>query len=139
MHNTNNEMNNNINNIGNNMNMMNNQNNFNQPNPYNNGMTVEINEMKNNAQDIIQKEEKNVDMSSLLSTTNKPENKFFVDLNVPLNMDSINPLDSQPPKVRNSVNEINKKIDELKIQGTNIYVDETDLGNSYQIIIRIDK
>ena len=139
MHNTNNEMNNNINNIGNNMNMMNNQNNFNQPNPYNNGMTVDINEMKNNAQDIIQKEEKNVDMSSLLSTTNKPENKFFVDLNVPLNMDSINPLDSQPPKVRNSVNEINKKIDELKIQGTNIYVDETDLGNSYQIIIRIDK
>ena len=70
-----------------------------------------INEVKNNAQDIIQKEEKNVDMSSLLSTTNKPENKFFVDLNVPLNMDSINPLDSQPPKVRNSVNEINKKIE----------------------------
>lgn len=114
MHNTNNEMN-------------------------NNGMTVDINEIKNNAQDIIHKEEKNVDMSSLLSTTNKPENKFFVDLNVPLNMDKINSLDSQPPKVRNSVNEINKKIDELKIQGTNIYVDETDLGNSYQIIIRIDK
>ena len=105
---------------------------------FNNGMNVDINEVKNNAQDIIQKEESTVDMSSLLSTTHKPENKFFVDLDVPLNM-NVNTLDSQPPRVKNSVNEINKKIEELKLQGTNIFKEETDLGNSYQIIIRIDK
>ena len=107
-------------------------------NKFNNGMTIDINEVKNNAQDIIQKEESTVDMSSLLSTNHKPENKFFVDLDVPINM-NVNVLDSQPPRVKNSVNEINKKIEELKLQGTNIFKEETDLGNSYQIIIRIDK
>ena len=119
----------------------NNINNNEQPTPQqnlvNNGMSVDINEIKNNAQDIIQKEEKNVDMSSLLAS-NKPENKFFVDLNVPDDM-NLNSLNSQPYKVKNSVNEINKKIEELKLQGTNIIKEEMDLGNTYQIIIRIDK
>lgn len=126
--------------IENNNNQINNeqQNTDNQFNTFNNGMMVDINEVKNNSQDIIQKEEKTVDMSSLLSTTNKPDNKFFVDLDVPINM-NLNTLDSQPPRVKNSVNEINKKIEELKLQGTNIFKEETDLGNSYQIIIRIDK
>lgn len=126
--------------IENNNNQTNNeqQNTTNQFNTFNNGMMVDINEVKNNSQDIIQKEEKTVDMSSLLSTTNKPDNKFFVDLDVPINM-NLNTLDSQPPRVKNSVNEINKKIEELKLQGTNIFKEETDLGNSYQIIIRIDK
>lgn len=126
--------------IENNNNQINNeqQNTTNQFNTFNNGMMVDINEVKNNSQDIIQKEEKKVDMSSLLSTTNKPDNKFFVDLDVPINM-NLNTLDSQPPRVKNSVNEINKKIEELKLQGTNIFKEETDLGNSYQIIIRIDK
>lgn len=126
--------------IENNNNQTNNeqQNTTNQFNTFNNGMMVDINEVKNNSQDIIQKEEKKVDMSSLLSTTNKPDNKFFVDLDVPINM-NLNTLDSQPPRVKNSVNEINKKIEELKLQGTNIFKEETDLGNSYQIIIRIDK
>lgn len=122
----------------NNQNMFNAQDNYYNQNTYNNGMMVDINEVKNNAQDIIQKEENTVDMSSLLSTTHKPENKFFVDLDVPLNM-NVNTLDSQPPRVKNSVTEINKKIEELKLQGTNIFKEETDLGNSYQIIIRIDK
>ena len=109
-----------------------------QNNTVNNSMMLDVNEIKNNAQDIIQKEEKQVDMSSLLSTTNKPENKFFVDLNMPedINLDS---LSSQPYKVKNTVNEINKKIEELKLQGTNIVKEEIDLGNTYQIIIRIDK
>lgn len=126
--------------IENNNNQTNNeqQNTANQFNTFNNGMMVDINEVKNNSQDIIQKEEKTVDMSSLLSTTNKPDNKFFVDLDVPINM-NLNTLDSQPPRVKKSVNEINKKIEELKLQGTNIFKEETDLGNSYQIIIRIDK
>ena len=122
----------------NNQNMFNAQDNYYNQNTYNNGMMVDINEVKNNAQDIIQKEENTVDMSSLLSTTHKPENKFFVDLDVPLNM-NLNQLDSQPPRVKNSVTEINKKIEELKLQGTNIFKEEADLGNSYQIIIRIDK
>ena len=107
-------------------------------NLFNNNMMIDINEIKNNAQDIIQKEEKQVDMSSLLSTTNKPENKFFVDLNVPEDT-NLNSLSSQPYKVKNTVNEINKKIEELKLQGTNIVKEEIDLGNTYQIIIRIDK
>ena len=107
-------------------------------NSYNNGMMVNINDIKNNAQDIIKKEENTVDISSLLSNTNKPENKFFIDLDMPSEI-KVNPLDSQPYKVKNSVTEINKKIDELKIQGINVVKEEVDLGNAYQIVIRIDK
>ena len=77
-------------------------------------------------------------MSTLLSSNNKPENKFFVDLDIPTNF-NMNPLDNQSPKVKNSVTELNKKIDELKLQGVNITKEETDLGSSYQIVIRIDK
>ena len=34
---------------------------------------------------------------------------------------------------------INKEISNLREKGTKIYKEEIDLGNSYQIIIRIDK
>lgn len=111
---------------------------FNSYNPTNNGMFVDINEIKNSAQDINKKEEKAPDLSTLLSSNNKPENKFFVDLDMPTNF-NMNPLDNQSPKVKNSVTELNKKIDELKLQGVNITKEETDLGSSYQIVIRIDK
>lgn len=106
--------------------------------PINNGMFVDINKLKNNAQDIMPKEENKVDMSSLLSNNNKPENKFFVDLNMPDDLNSNN-LDNLPYKVKNSVTEINKKIEELKLLGVNITKEETDLGSTYQVIIRIDK
>ena len=111
---------------------------FNSYNPTNNGMFVDINEIKNSAEDINKKEEKAPDLSTLLSSNNKPENKFFVDLDMPTNF-NLNPLDNQSPKVKNSVTELNKKIDELKLQGVNITKEETDLGSSYQIVIRIDK
>lgn len=111
---------------------------FNSYNSTNNGMFVDINEIKNSAEDINKKEEKAPDLSTLLSSNNKPENKFFVDLDMPTNF-NLNSLDNQSPKVKNSVTELNKKIDELKLQGVNITKEETDLGSSYQIVIRIDK
>ena len=109
-----------------------------QNNSFNNNMMVDINEIKNNSQDIIKKEENTVDISSLLSTTNKPENKFFVDLNMGEDIKQ-NTLVSNGDKIKNTANEINKKIEELKLQGINIVKEEMDLGNTYQIIIRIDK
>ena len=39
----------------------------------------------------------------------------------------------------NAVEVINKEISNLREKGTKIYKEEIDLGNSYQIIIRIDK
>lgn len=117
----------------------NNQNNINNQNSYNminNGMNVDINQMKNNAQDIIKKEEKSVNMETLLTSENKPENKFFIDLNMPDDFNTINIL---PEKVKNVKSEIDKKIDEFKLQGLSVTKQESDLGNTYQIIIRIDK
>ena len=111
---------------------------FNSYSSTNNGMFVDINEIKNSAEDINKKEEQTPDLSTLLSTNNKPENKFFVDLDIPTNF-NLNTLDNQPYKVKNSVTELNKKIDELKLQGVNITKEETDLGSTYQIVIRIDK
>jgi len=104
--------------------------------PINNGMNVDINQMKNNAQDIIKKEEPTTNMANLLSVDNKPENKFFIDLDIPEDFNSEPVL---PPKVKNAIDLINKQVEELKIQGTNITKQESDLGNTYQIIIRIDK
>lgn len=111
---------------------------FNSYNSTSNGMFVDVNEIKNSAEDINKKEEPTTNLSTLLSTNNKPENKFFVDLDIPTNF-NLNPLDNQPYKVKNSVSELNKKIDELKLQGVNITKEETDLGSTYQIVIRIDK
>lgn len=103
------------------------------PNNNNNGMSVDINDIKNNSQDIIKKEEPTKNISELLSNDNKPENKFFIDLNLPED------LNNSSDNISNSKEEINKVIDELKKKGINITKEEVDLGTSYQIIIRIDK
>lgn len=102
-------------------------------NNINNGMSVDINEIKNNSEDIIKKSEPTKDITELLSKDNKPENKFFIDLDIPEDMN--NSLD----KVSSSKEEIDKVIEELKKKGINITKEEVDLGSSYQIIIRIDK
>ena len=47
--------------------------------------------------------------------------------------------DQIPLKVKNAIDSINRKIDEIKLQGTMVFKEEKDLGNSYQITIRIDK
>ena len=100
----------------------------------NNSMNIDVNEIKNNAMDIIQKQEPTVNVSNLLSSE-KPENKFFVDLD----MQDANFEDQIPLKVKNAIDSINRKIDEIKLQGTMVFKEEKDLGNSYQITIRIDK
>ena len=100
----------------------------------NNSMNIDVNEIKNNAMDIIQKQEPTVNVSNLLSSE-KPENKFFVDLDMP----DANFEDQIPLKVKNAIDSINRKIDEIKLQGTMVFKEEKDLGNSYQITIRIDK
>ncbi len=102
-------------------------------NNINNGMSVDINEIKNNSEDIIKKSEPTKDITELLSKDNKPENKFFIDLDIPEDMN--NSLD----KVSSSKEEIDKVIEALKKKGINITKEEVDLGSSYQIIIRIDK
>ena len=100
-----------------------------------NNLNVDINQIKNNAQDIIQKPEPSVDISNLMSSE-KPENKFFVDLGIP-NQTS---FESEIPfRVKNAIDSINRKVDEIRMQGTSISKEEKDIGSSYQIIIRIDK
>lgn len=100
---------------------------------------VDINQIKSTAQDIREEQKPLADIDNLMkSETPKPDNKFFVDLN--LNTDDfIDVEDKGSPKVRTVVDRINKSIEELKLQGNNIYKEEQDLGNAYQIIIRIDK
>lgn len=104
--------------------------------PTNNSMNVDINQLKNNAQDIVQREESRPDVSNLLSSNPKSENKFFIDLDMPADFNATNNL---PFKITKSINEINKKLEELKLQGINIIKEETDLGDSYQIVLRINK
>lgn len=102
-------------------------------NNINNGMLVDINEIKNNSEDIIKKSEPTKDITELLSRENKPENKFFIDLDIPEDMSN------STDKVSSSKEEIDKVIEELKKKGISITKEEVDLGASYQIIIRIDK
>ena len=104
---------------------------------FNNGMNVDINQIKNNAQDIILKEEKPVNAPNLMSSdSSRPENKFFMDLNVP---DDMTKKETLPYKVQSAVDLINRRIEEIKLQGTFITKEEKNLENSYEIIIRIDK
>lgn len=105
---------------------------------YNNGMNVDINQVKNNAQDIIQKEEKPVNVPNLMSTdASKPENKFFVDLDIP--DDLISKKEPLPFKIQSAIDSINRRIEDIKLQGTRIKKEEKDLGDAYEIVIRIDK
>ena len=106
--------------------------------PFNNGMNVDINAIKNSAQDIIQKEEKPANVPNLMSSdSSRPENKFFVDLDIPDDMSmKSEPL---PFKVQSAVDAINRRIEEIKLQGTFVRKEEKDLGNAYEIVIRIDK
>ncbi len=105
---------------------------------FNNGMSVDINQIKNNAQDIIQREEKPINAPNLMSTdSSRPENKFFVDLNVPDDMSF--KKESLPFKVQSAVDSINRRIEEIKLQGTFVRKEEKDLGNAYEIVIRIEK
>ena len=42
-------------------------------------------------------------------------------------------------KIKNAVDDINKKIEEIKINGTNIIKEEKNLDDSYEITIKIIK
>lgn len=104
---------------------------------FNNGMNVDINQVKNMAQDIIQREEKPMNAPNLMSSdSSRPENKFFVDLNMAEESIRKEPL---PFKVQSAVDAINRRIEEIKLQGTFVRKEEKDLGNTYEIVIRIDK
>lgn len=107
-------------------------------NNYQNPMNIDITSIKNNAEDIIKKQEEPANIQNLLSKNNKPENKFFIDLDMPANYENNSTLSSSSI-ARDAVNEIEKKIEELKLKGINIIKEQNDLGNMYQIVIRIDK
>ena len=98
----------------------------------NNGLMVDINSIKSNAQDILKKEDNSLKISDLMASEG-PENKFFVDLNMPLDNTVL------PFKVQSALDSINRRLDEIKMQGTNLRKEEKDLGTAYQVIITIDK
>lgn len=102
----------------------------------NNSINLDINNIKNNAESINQPEKPTVDMSNLLKSSDKPINKFFVDLDIDPNQ--LNKLTLEP-KIQNSVNTINRCIEDLKLQGINITKEEENKIDKYEIIIRIDK
>lgn len=102
----------------------------------NNSINLDINNIKNNAESINQPEKPIVDMSNLLKSSDKPTNKFFVDLDIDPNQ--LNKLTLEP-KIQNSVNTINRCIEDLKLQGINITKEEENKIDKYEIIIRIDK
>ena len=121
--------------IDNSQNLNNNNNNDNNSNINNGFFDININDIKNNAQDILPKKEERADLSSLMSSE-KQENKFFVDLNVKEEDLTTNSL---PFKIQSAVDSLNRKIDEIKFQGTKITKEEKDLGNTYEIVIKIEK
>ena len=102
----------------------------------NNSINLDINNIKNNAESINQPEKPTVDMSNLLKSSDKPINKFFVDLDIDPNQ--LNKLTLEP-KIQHSVNTINRCIEDLKLQGINITKEEENKIDKYEIIIRIDK
>ena len=60
----------------------------------NNSINLDINNIKNNAESINQPEKPTVDMSNLLKSSDKPINKFFVDLDIDPNQ--LNKLTLEP-------------------------------------------
>ena len=103
-----------------------------------NNMNIDINTIKTNAENIRQ-EQPIADMSSLMQNPNpKNNNKFFVDLD--MKDDIIDVMNNNAStKVKTATDALNKSINDLKLQGINVYKEEMDLGNTYQITIRIDK
>lgn len=103
-----------------------------------NDMNIDINTIKTNAENIRQ-EQPIADMSSLMQNPNpKNNNKFFVDLD--MKDDIIDVMNNNAStKVKTATDALNKSINDLKLQGINVYKEEMDLGNTYQITIRIDK
>ena len=101
-------------------------------------MNIDINAIKTNAENIRQ-EQPIADMSSLMQNPNpKNNNKFFVDLD--MKDDIIDVMNNNAStKVKTATDALNKSINDLKLQGINVYKEEMDLGNTYQITIRIDK
>ena len=101
----------------------------------NNGLMADINTIKNNAKDIISKkeEENKVSIKDLMAS-DKPEGKFFVDLNMPVDNSGILPF-----KIQSALDSINRRLEEIKMQGISIKREEKDLGTAYQIVITIDK
>ena len=84
------------------------------------------------------KEEKPINVPNLMSTdSSKPENKFFVDLDIPDDM--MIKKEQLPFKVQSAIDSINRRVEDIKLQGTHIIKEEKDLGNTYEIVIRIDK
>ena len=100
---------------------------------------VDINAIKSNAEDINQ-EKPLADIQTLMSGNEKTDNnKFFVDLDMKDEVIDLMDNNSNIQNFNNAVEVINKEISNLREKGTKIYKEEIDLGNSYQIIIRIDK
>ena len=95
-------------------------------------MNVDINQVKNMAQDIIQREEKPMNAPNLMSSdSSRPENKFFVDLNMAEESIRKEPL---PFKVQSAVDAINRRIEEIKLQGTFVRKEEKSVRCGYRTL-----
>lgn len=101
----------------------------------NESFNVDIANIKNNAQDILQKEENKSNIAELLNS-DKQENKFFVDLNV---KEEDLQFGNLPFKIQSAVDSLDRKVNEIKFQGIKVTKEEKDLGNTYEIIIKIEK
>ncbi len=95
-------------------------------------VNVDINQIKMNSQNI-KKEQQLVDVNSFIQSDNpNTQKKFFGDVNV-----------SVEPSIKEEkieiLDKINESINEYRLKGKNIFKEEKDLGNKYQITITIDK
>ena len=98
-----------------------------------NSFNINLESIKNNSEDINPSNNNRETNIDLLASNDKPSNKFFVDLNInPNNINNINNL-------KFALDSINKNIEDIKKQGISINKEEIDLGNYYQIVIRINK
>ena len=83
-------------------------------------------------------EEHSKEQDIMQNPNTKNNNKFFVDLD--MKDDIIDVMNNNAStKVKTATDALNKSINDLKLQGINVYKEEMDLGNTYQITIRIDK
>lgn len=114
---------------------------------------INLNMIKENAQNIGKEEIPAANIESLLFVENpQKEKKFLVDLeNVQSNNVQSNNVQSnkeekmeffdveEEPNYKQVKDRVGKQLEELKQKGIRVYKEEADFGNTYQIIIRIDK
>lgn len=100
--------------------------------------------VKETAKDFVQEEKKINDVPDLLiSESEERESKFLVGIKKDdeLKNNNLNFIDVEEnePKYKAAREKINKELEVMQTEGLKIYKEESDFGNTIQIIIRIEK